>query len=64
MSWHKWHRTKRWCWGATKRDRAREQKRHRTRARLHISSRQRLRELDMLPLRERFWEAWDVWNYD
>lgn len=56
MAWHKWHRAKRWVWGATKRDRQREQRRRRRhlRQRIDCSS----------PKWERVWERWDVWNYD
>jgi len=55
MTWRKWKRVLQFTNGPSKRDRAREQRRARRR--------QRLRDLEALPARERFWERFDVWNY-
>lgn len=55
MAWRKWRRVKRFLHGPSKRDRRAEQRRAR--------SRRRRTEPESLPLRERFWEAWDVWDY-
>lgn len=55
MAWRKWRAVKRILRGARKRDRQAEQRRAR--------GRRRRADPEALPLRERFWEAWDVWDY-